>query len=102
MRKIMAAVLAVASLGVFAVTGEGNVTRQKSVAMSEFSPNAPQVRIQIGQDRRWDRRYNRNVRTERQTRIVRYGWRTYRETYLVRFFPDGRTQTTLIDRERIS
>ena len=100
MRKIMAVVLAAASLGIFSINGQGSESR-KNVSMNEYSPNAPQVRIQIG--RRHDRdddRYGR-VRTERRTRVVRYGWRTYRETYLVRFFPDGRTQTVLVDRERI-
>ncbi|HUS11229.1 MAG TPA: hypothetical protein VMZ30_12255 [Pyrinomonadaceae bacterium] len=43
-----------------------------------------------------------HVRTVRTTRIVRGGYRTYRETYLVRYFPNGRTDTTLISRQRIS
>ena len=102
MRKIMAVVLSVASLGVFAATGEASVAR-KLGATGELSPTAPQVRIQIGGRRDNYRRYNRygGVRTERQTRIVSYGRRTFRETYLVRYFPDGRTQTVLVDRERV-
>lgn len=61
----------------------------------------PQIRVEIGRQRnRWPRDYRR-VRVTRQTRIVRYGWRTYRETYLVRFYPNGQTDTTLISRERI-
>lgn len=100
MRKLMAAVLSVASLGVFAGTGEANVTNNANIASGKLSPT-PQVRIQIGGRRRYDRRYDRGYRTERRTRIVRYGRRTFRETYLVRYLPDGRTQTVLLDRERV-
>jgi hypothetical protein len=33
---------------------------------------------------------------------VRYGRRVYRETYLVRSWPNGRTNTVLISRTRIA
>jgi hypothetical protein len=64
--------------------------------------NTPQLRIQIGQRHRrhWDRRdwaYGDRVGYGRTfTRDVRYGFRTYRETYRV---VDGRTM--LISRVRI-
>ena len=63
----------------------------------------PQIRIQIGrQGRRYrDNRY-RDFREVTQTRVVTYGWRTYRETYQVRYLPDGRTETTMISRVRIN
>ena len=64
----------------------------------------PQIRVEIGQHN--DRWRNRNRgyygRTYTQTRYVRRGWRTYRETYQITYFPDGRTQTTLVDRVRVS
>ena len=62
-----------------------------------------QVRVQTGQQRRnrnW--RNNRSrVRTETRTRIVRIGRQVYRETYQIRYLPNGRTQTRLISRVRI-
>jgi len=61
----------------------------------------PQIRVEIGQHRRWGDRY-RNRRTYVQTRYVRRGWNTYRETYQITYFPNGRTQTTLVDRVRVS
>ena len=73
-------------------------TRANTVAKAN-----PQLRIQIGRDRYRDR-YRNRWRGEQeftQTRIVRYGWRTYRETYVVRYLPDGRTETRIISRERI-
>lgn len=57
-------------------------------------------------DRRDDRRDNRNWRNNRvrivtQTRIVRQGWRTFRETIQIKYLPNGRTQTKVISRVRI-
>jgi len=50
-------------------------------------------------NRRYDRRYNRRQRTF--SRVVRYGRRLYRETYLVTYWPNGRYDTRLINRSRI-
>ena len=60
----------------------------------------PQIRVQIGQNRR-NRRYNRNVRTITRTRIIRIGRSTYRETYRITYLPNGRTRTQVISRVRI-
>jgi len=66
----------------------------------------PQVQIQIGQRRR--RWRNRGYATGNRigygrtfTRDVQTGWRIYRETYQVRYLPNGMTQTMLISRVRI-
>jgi cytochrome c biogenesis factor len=96
MKKLLTATLALATLGII---GAG----------SETTANAnPQFRIQIGQrhrNRDYDRRYRdrdyRETQNVIQTRIVRDGWRTYRETYQLRYLPDGRVQTILINRERV-
>ena len=49
-----------------------------------------------------DTRYNRRgTRIETQTRIVRVGRQRFRETYQIRYLPNGRTQTRLISRVRI-
>jgi hypothetical protein len=93
MKKLLILTLTLASFGVFGFASE---TTEAKAATNI----TPQVQIQLGsQQNRW-RRHNR-VRTVRQTRIVRHGWRTYRETYLVRYYPNGYTNTTLISRERI-
>jgi hypothetical protein len=70
----------------------------------------PQLRIQIGRQRRryrdWRRDENRGERVGygqvyTETRLVQRGFRTYRETYQVRYLPNGQTMTTLISRERV-
>src|SRR5215216_5547574 len=50
--------------------------------------------------RRYDRRYNRR-RTVTRSRLVRYGRRVYRETYLVTYWPNGHTDTRLISSQRV-
>ena len=95
MKKLLTLTLALASFGFMGSFAE---TRANTVAKAN-----PQLRIQIGRDRYRDR-YRNRWRSDRefyQTRIVRYGFRTYRETYLVRYTPWGGTETTLISRERI-
>jgi hypothetical protein len=47
---------------------------------------------------RWN---NRRVRTVTQTRIVRQGFRTFRETLHITYLPNGRTRTQIISRTRI-
>lgn len=66
----------------------------------------PQLRIEVGQRRR--RWRNRGYATGQRigygrtfTRDVQRGWRVYRETYQVRYLPNGGTQTMLISRVRI-
>jgi len=96
MKKLLVLTLTLASFGVFGFGSEGTEAQASTVTNA-----TPQVQIRLGsQQNRW-RRYNRRVRTVRTTRIVRRGYRTYRETYLVRYFPNGRVTTTLIDRDRI-
>lgn len=60
----------------------------------------PQMRVQIGQNRR-NNRYNRRVRIVTRTRITRIGRSTYRETYRITYFANGRTRTQVISRVRI-
>jgi hypothetical protein len=50
-------------------------------------------------DRNW--RNRRGVRTVTQTRIIRQGFRTFRETIQIKYFPNGRTTTKVISRTRI-
>ena len=101
MRKLLTLVLTLASFGFV-----GSWTTANANAVTKANP---QIQIQIGRrNRRYRNDYYRRAYGERvgmwdttETRLVRYGWRTYRETYQVRHFPDGRTQTILISRERV-
>ena len=67
----------------------------------------PQRDDRYDQNRRDDRRNDRNWRNNRgvrvvtRTRIVRQGFRTFRETIQVKYFPNGRTTTKVISRMRI-
>jgi hypothetical protein len=96
MKKLLILTLTLASFGLFGVGS------QATEAKAAVGSGAPQVRVRIGPQRHrgwWNR--NRGFRTVTQSRIVRYGRRTYRETYAIRYFRNGQTQTTLISRERI-
>jgi len=55
-------------------------------------------------DRRDDRNWrvnNRGVRIVTQTRIVRQGFRTFRETLQIKYFPNGKVTTKVLSRTRI-
>ncbi len=95
MKKLLALTLTLASFGFL---GLGSETVAKAGTLANASP---QVRIRFGPRRHRDWYRHNRVRTMTQTRIVRRGFRTYRETYLVRYFGNGQTQTTLISRQRI-
>jgi hypothetical protein len=60
---------------------------------------APQIRIQIGRNRNRNR-YGR-VWVTTTTRIVGFGRNRYRETIRVTHYPNGRTVTQVIRRERV-
>lgn len=64
---------------------------------------APQQQDRWNQNRRNDRNWRnpRGVRTVTRTRIVRQGFRTFRETIQIKYFPNGRVTTKVISRTRI-
>jgi hypothetical protein len=95
-KKLLVLTLTLASFGFLGLGFEASEAKASTVTTA-----TPQIRIQVGPERNRYRRHYR-VREVQQTRIVQRGWRRYRETYLVRYFPNGQTQTTLISRERIS
>ena len=96
MKKLLAIALTLASFVVMGFSEQASAAT-RSVTF-ETALAAPQWQDRNGRNRR-----NRSrVRTYRTSRVVRYGYRTYRETYLVRALPNGRTQTTLISRVRIA
>jgi hypothetical protein len=98
MKKLLLTALLLSS---FTFIGSSNIASAATPAVGN-----PQVRIQIGQRRR--RWRNRDWATGERigygrtfTRTVQRGWRVYRETYRVRYLPNGMTQTMLISRVRI-
>ena len=103
MKKILGMVLALASIG-FVVSAEAkasDVSQNGTVAASS-APQWERDRYGRRYDRRHDRRYDNRRRTVTRSRYVRYGRRVYRETYLVTYWPNGRTDTRLIRRTRVS
>jgi hypothetical protein len=99
MKRILGIALVLASMGLadFAVAKANNETSPTSVTVAANA--APQWQ----QDRYGRRVYTRRrVRQVTQYRTVRYGRRLYRETYVVRYLPNGQTDTRLVSRVRIS
>ena len=97
MKKVLALILTAVSFLLMAPEISTNATEAKTVTN-------PQIRVEVGQrDRRWrNRNRYRYGRTVTQTRYVRRGWNTYRETYVIRYLPNGMVQTNLISRVRVS
>jgi hypothetical protein len=97
MKKLLGIALAIATLGigVSAEAKASDVSQQNSTVAA--STAAQWQRDRYG--RRYDRRYNR--RSVTRSRLVRYGRRLYRETYLVTYWGNGRTDTRLISRTRV-
>jgi hypothetical protein len=104
MKKLLTLMLA----ALFSLAGLGREAKASSANTSAVV-TTPQIRIQVGQrhNRRWrNREYrgrgNAYGRVSTQTRLVRRGWATYRETYQIRYLPNGQTYTTLVSRVRVA
>ena len=67
----------------------------------EAATKTAEVTPQQTRYQRNDRNNRRGVRIVTRTRIVRQGFRTYRETIQIKYLPNGRTQTKVISRVRI-
>ena len=96
MKRFLALALTLASVGVTASAAESKAT--VSGGAVELGAAAAPAAVQWGRNNRWGRR---RVRVANTTRLVRVGRRVYRETYQVRYLPNGRTQTRLISRVRV-
>jgi hypothetical protein len=98
MKRVLGITLALLSMG-FIVSAEAKPADKSHQNSTVAASPAPQwQRDRYG--RRYDRRYNRS-RSVTRSRVVRYGRSIYRETYLVTYWPNGRTNTRLISRSRI-
>ena len=97
MKRLIGIALVLVSMG-FVASSEAGATELARVN-SEVAANAtPQW-----QRDRSGRRYNRRqIRVVTRSRVVRVGRRVYRETLQVRYLPNGRTDTRVINRVRIS
>ena len=101
MKKLLALALSLASIGFVASSAEAKSSASSNASAATLAAVAPQGNRRFGQGRWNNRRYNRHARTVTQTRLVRYGRQTFRETYQVTYLPNGRTQTRLISRVRV-
>ena len=100
MKKLLSLALLLFSLGFIAAPGVDAKTSDKAVS-PDSTANAVATAPQRGRYRRFPPRYNGRVSVTTQTRLVRVGRQVYRETYQVRYQPNGRTQTRLISRVRV-
>ena len=96
MKRLLGITLAVVSMG-FVSPSEANAIESPR----EVSAVAIHSATQWQRTRNY-RRYNwHRQRIVTRSRVVRVGRRLYRETYQVRYLPNGRTKTRLISRLRI-
>jgi hypothetical protein len=96
MKKILALTLTLASVGFVTSTAQAKAATSSghvaTAAVSKAAPAAAQI---------WRGRRRSRVRVVTQARLVRRGRAVYRETYQIRYLPNGRTQTRLISRVRV-
>ena len=99
MKRLLGIALALSTLGfVPAAQAKAADVQQNSTITASSAPQWQRDR----NGRRYDRRYNNRRRSVTRSRLVRYGRRVYRETYVVTYWPNGRTDTRLISRQRVS
>jgi hypothetical protein len=96
MKRVLGLILALSSMG-FVVSAEAKTANESNENSTIAASSAPQwQRYRYRNYRRFDRR-----RSVTRSRLVRYGRRLYRETYVVTYWPNGRTDTRLISRTRV-
>ena len=99
MKRLLGIALAILSLGLVVPAASAAEVSNQNSTLTVAANAAPQwQRDRYG--RRYDRRNNRR-RSVTRSRLVRYGRRLYRETYVVTYWPNGRTDTRLISRTRV-
>jgi len=106
MKRVLGFAFALLTLGFVVPAQASTVAKSRETATVAATPVPQWQRDRYRQDRydrdRYDRRYDRRAaRAVTRSRIVRYGRGVYRETYVVRYFPNGRVDTQLISRSRI-
>ena len=96
MKRVLGITLALLSIGFVVPAAEAAEVSNQNSTVTVGANSAPQY-----QRNRWGRRYNNRRRSVTRSRLVRYGRRLYRETYVVTYWPNGRTDTRLISRTRV-
>jgi hypothetical protein len=96
MKRVLGITFALLTLG-FVVPAEAKTSATSHENATVAASSAPQWQ-RYRNDRRYDRRRSRTVT---RSRYVRYGRRLYRETYVVRYYGNGITDTRLISRTRV-
>jgi len=96
MKRLLGITLALASMG-FVSSSDANAIESPH-AVSTVGMHAA---AQWQRTRNYTRYNRRRPRIVTRSRVVRVGHRLYRETYQVRYLPNGRTKTRLISRLRI-
>ena len=93
MKKFLALSLLLGTSVMFVPSAEAKAAEINSAATSIESNAAPQI---YRQRRNW-----RGVRVVTRTRIVRVGYRTFREVIQYRYLPNGRITSRVLSRTRI-
>ena len=93
MKRLLGLTLSLASICFVASPAEAKAAEPSAAPASAAAAStaAPQ----------WRRGRYRRARVYTTTRLVRRGRRVYRETYQIRYLPNGRTVTRLISRVRV-
>jgi hypothetical protein len=93
MKKFIALTLLLGSAVIFVPSIEA---KTNSAALELNNSSTPQIRIQLG-----GRNRRQRARVVTRTRIVRVGFRTYREVIQTRYRPNGSVTTRVLSRTRI-
>ena len=98
MKRFLALTLTLASVGIAGVSVEAKSAASSAASVEVSKAAAAPATVQWRNRRDWRR--NR-VRVVTQTRLVRRGRAVYRETYQIRYLPNGGTRTRLVSRVRV-
>jgi hypothetical protein len=91
MKKILALTLLLGASVIFVPSIEAKT--HNALALNNSA--VPQINIQLGRQR------NRRARVVTRTRIVRSGYRTYREVVQYRYRPNGSVTVRVLSRTRV-
>lgn len=97
MKKFLTLALLLGSSVMFVPSAEAKAAEKNSAASLEANAATPQIYNQR-QRRRWN---NRRARVVTRVRIVRIGYRSYREVVQYRYLPNGRVTVRVLSRTRI-
>lgn len=97
MKNFLALTLLFGSAILFVPSAEAKTAGTNSITAIEINA-APQIYTQRRRNRNWNQR---RMRVVTRVRIVRVGYRTYREIWQYRYFANGRVTSRLLSRTRI-